>query len=184
LEAITETLSFDGDDEKFVVSSCRQSFNNGLSSNMADKTEENSREKELQDECSFRELTFYFKPPKPSLFFERLMTECLSFVSVLDNEENGSTHDWTKVVRKRVRNRRTPFQATDEGLQPTGEGLQPTDVRNRRTPFQATDEGLQPTDGIRQSASQWKGRHDEGTGGHVGPRKATRSRMERKVEKR
>jgi hypothetical protein len=92
---------------------------------------------------------------------------------VLDNEENGSTHDWTKVVR----NRRTPFQATDEGLQPT-------DVRKRRTPFQATDEGLQPTDGIRQSVSRSKGRHDEGTSGHVGPRKATRSRKERKVEKR
>jgi hypothetical protein len=73
---------------------------------------------------------------------------------MLDNEENGSTHDWTKVVRKRVRNRRTPFQATVEGLQPTDEGLQPADVRKRRTPFQATDEGLQPTDGIRQSVSQ------------------------------
>jgi hypothetical protein len=52
--------------------------------------------------------------------------------SVLDNEKSVSTHGWAKVVRKHVRNQRTPFQATDEGLQPTDEGFQSTDVRKRR----------------------------------------------------
>jgi hypothetical protein len=81
---------------------------------------------------------------------------------LLDHEENGSTHDWIKVVHKRVRNWRTPFQATDETLQPTN--------------------GIRQSVG--QSVSQLKARYDEGTGGDVGPRKATRSRKERKVEKR
>jgi hypothetical protein len=118
--------------------------------------------------------------------------------SVLENEENADAHGWTKVVRNRASNRRTKLQETGVGLQPnakglqiTAEGFQPTNARKRRAPVRAagvglhpTGVGLQPANGINRSVSRLNGRHDKGTGGHIGPRKTTRSRKERKVEKR
>jgi hypothetical protein len=104
--------------------------------------------------------------------------------SVLDNEENVGAHGWTKVVRERVRNRRTKLQTTGVGLQPTGVGLQQTGVGLQQTGvgLQPNGVGLQPTAEGLQSTDVRKRRAP--TGGHTEPRKTTRSKKERKVEKR
>jgi hypothetical protein len=111
-------------------------------------------------------------------------TKTKKAVEVLDIEENVGAHGWTKVARKRVCNRRTKLQATGVGLHPTGAGLQQTGVglqpngvgiHPSAEGLHPTAKGFQPTDVRKRRAS---------TGGHTGPRKTTRSKKERNVEKR